>query len=146
MLARSIHELLGKTQPTKHGVRVMAPSHKGDPYYVFLLFPRSMGKSEGEYRDMRNVVLESYCLVTKYKFPDAEDIVGIATESGLQEHRSEDLMYLDARQWTEENQKLAEEFHNDVGLLRTTNRFAGKEYEFPFEKTKKRKRRRSRKR
>jgi hypothetical protein len=146
LLARSIHELLEKTQSTRQGVRVMAPSRAGEPYYVFLLFPRSERQNENEYREMRNVVLESYCLVTKYKFPDAEDIVGIGTESGWDDLRSEDLIYLDARYWSEEDQKQAEELHNDIGLLKTTNRFAGKEYEFPTEKNKKRKRQRSRKR
>jgi hypothetical protein len=145
MLARSIHELLEKTQSTKQGVRVMAPSRAGDPYYVFLLFPKSDGQNENEYREMRNVVLESYCLVTKYKFPDAEDIIGIGTESGWDDIRSEDLIYLDARYWLEVDQKRAEELHNNIGLLKTTNRFAGKEYEFPIGKNKKSKRRRSRK-
>lgn len=146
MLAKSIHELLGKTHSTKHGVRVMAPSRIGDPYYVFLLFPKSKEQSEDEYREMRRVVLESYCRVTKYKFPDAEDIVGVSTESGWDTQRSEDLMYLDTREWSEEDQELAKGFHDDLGLLKTINWFAEKEYEFPTEKTKKRKRRRSKKR
>lgn len=146
MLAKSLHEILLKTPPTELGARIMAPSHKGDPYYVFVLLPHQDGVSEDEYREMRRVVLRSYCMVTKYKFPDAEDILGFATESGRREYGSEDLLYLDARVWTEEDQKIAEEFHNDVGLLKKINRFAEKEFEFPIEKTKKKKRKRRRSR
>ena len=97
MLSKSLHELLAKTLPTKHGARVGVPTRSGDPYYVFLLWPRLDNVSENEYREKRGAVLESYCLVVKYKFPNAEDIVGLATESGIAESRSEDLIYLDAR-------------------------------------------------
>jgi hypothetical protein len=142
MLSTLLHELLGKTPADKYGVRVVIPSCDGEPYYVFLLLPTAYAKGEQEYREMRRQILQSYCMVTKYKFPDAKDIIGIATESGLSEFRSEDLIYLDVREWTEENQAIAEEFHNEIGLLRTTNRFAEREYEYPIEKWKKKKRNR----
>ena len=145
MLAKSLHEILAKTPSTELGARVMAPSRTGDPYYVFLLLPRSENQQINEYREMRRDILQSYCMVIKYKFPDAQDIVGFATESGRREYGSEDLIYLDAREWTEENQATAQNFHDEIGLLKTTNRFAEKEFEFPVEKTKKRKRQRRRK-
>ena len=52
-----------------------------NPYYVFLLLPKPDDVSEDkyrEYREKRGGILEAYCLVVKYKFPSAEDIVGIA--------------------------------------------------------------------
>jgi hypothetical protein len=146
MLIKSLYELLGKTPPTKQAVRVASPSRRGDPYYIFLLFPKPVTKSVNEYREMRRAVLESYCMALKYKFPDAEDIIGFATESGRGEYGSEDLIYLDAREWTEESQETAKEFHDEIGLLKTVNQFATKEYEFPVEKAKKRKRHRPKKR
>ena len=39
------------------------------------------------------------CLVTKLIYPAALDIVGVATETGIEAHRSEDLVYYDARTW-----------------------------------------------
>jgi len=146
MLSKSLYELIGKTPSTELGARVMLPLRPNDPHYVFLLMPKQSNVSETEYRKMRRVMLQSYCMVTKYKFPEAVDIVGLATESGRREYGSEDLLYLDARDWTEEDQAVAQGIYEEVGLLKTTNQFAGTEFEFPIEKTtKKRKRRRSKK-
>ncbi|MFZ5909718.1 MAG: hypothetical protein ACOYYU_06865 [Chloroflexota bacterium] len=146
MLIKSLYELLGKTPSTKQAVRVASPSRRGDPYYIFLLFPKPATKSVSEYREMRRTVLESYCMALKYKFPDAKDIIGFATEAGRGEYGSEDLIYLDAREWSEESQEMAKEFHDEIGLLKTVNRFHTKEFEFPTEKGKTRKRHKSKKR
>lgn len=146
MLIKSIYELLAKTPPDRHAVRVSTPTHAGDPYYVFLLLPRYEGQSEDDYREMRLDVLYTYCMVTKYKFPAAKDIIGFATESGRGEYGTEDLTYLDAREWTEESQEKAKEFHNKIGLLKTVNQFHMKELEYPTEKTRTRKRHKSKKR
>jgi hypothetical protein len=142
MLTKLLYELLSKTSPDKLGLRVVLPSSDGEPYYVFLLLPIPENKSENEYRKMRREILHSYCMVTKYKFPDAKDIIGFATESGRGKYGSEDLIYLDSREWTEENQATAEGFHNEIGLLKKINRFAEKEYEYPTEKGKKKTRHR----
>lgn len=143
MLSNALHDLLARTDSANFGTRVVAPSKFGDPYYVLLLAPRLTELSEREYREGRQDILLSYCMVVKYKFPDAEDIIGFATDSGRYQYRSEDLIYLDAREWTEENQKQAEYYCNEVGLLKKVNRTAGKEYEFPV-KLKKKTRKRSR--
>lgn len=145
MLSRYIHELLAKTSSTKLGARVRVPTNKGDPYYVFLLLPKPSDIEEKEYREQRRIMLESYCMVAKYKFPNAEDIIGLATESGLEEYRSEDLMYFDVSQWSEEDQKNAEYLHNEIGLLKNVNIYKSKEYEFPIEQNKGKKRKRSKK-
>lgn len=145
MLAKSLYEMLAKTSPSEFAVRVVGPSYKNDPYYVFLLLPREKGISENAYREMRRDLLQGYCIAAKQKFPDAEDIVGFATESGRGEYGSEDLIYLDTKEWDEENQKLADYYHNEVGLLKVVNLSKGKEYEFPTQLRKKKKiRKRSR--
>ena len=146
MLMRSLYEIIGKTPAHMLGARVATSSRRGDPYYVFVLVPVSGTLSREDYREMRRNLLHSYCMVVKLIFPDAEDIIGFATEAGRGEHGSEDLIYLDARYWTEEDQAQAEEFHNEVGLLKNLNRFATQEFEFPIEQAKKHKtRRRSKK-
>ncbi len=144
MLSTFLHELLAKTETTERRVRVIAPSNKGDPYYVFLVLPMLAGQEYSEYRTRRGKLLEAYCMVVKYKHPEAEDIVGFATESIDVKHRSEDLIYLDARQWSDQLQKDAEDFHNEYGFLRVTSQFRTREYEFPIQ-SKKRGRRRSKK-
>ncbi len=144
MLSTFLHELLAKTSSTERRVRVIAPSNIGDPYYVFLVLPMLAGQEYSEYRTGRGNLLEAYCMVVKYIHPKAEDIVGFATESMDIKHRSEDLIYLDARQWSDQLQKEAEDFHNEYGLLRVTSQFRTREYEFPI-KSKKKRRRRSKK-
>lgn len=145
MLAKSLIDLLKNTKLDKSATRVVLPSKEGEPYYVFLLFPHYENQSIEDYREMRREVLYSYCLVTKLKFLDAKDIVGVATDSGMDSYRSEDLVYLDGREWTEDEKKDAEYFSNEIGLLKTLKKYASKEYEFPVKNSRKRKRRHSKK-
>lgn len=132
MLAAALLHLIHKTPKGKSATRVMLPSHPGDPHYVFLLLPEYEGMPYSEYRELRQKVLEAYCMVTKLNFSDAEDIVGIATEPGIDnDQRSEDALYYDARDWTDEERAEAERLRDEVGLLRETKMFAGTESEFP---------------
>ena len=96
----------------------MLPSHSGDPHYVFLLLPVFNNHPEEENRAVRRSFLEACCQITKLKCPDAQDIIGIATESGWSNPtRSEDALYLDARQWTTELNDQALEFQRELGIL-----------------------------
>jgi hypothetical protein len=132
MLIKSFFGLLEKTPPTFKGVRVVAPSKIGDPYFVFLIVPHIQGKSESDYRNVRGYLLESYCMVVKHDFPDAKDIVGIATEPLTdQAHRSEDAIYLDARIWTSDQEEECKKLKQDLGLLETLQVIKSKEFEFP---------------
>ena len=75
--------------------------------------------------------MDGLCRVVKLKFPDAQDIVGIATEPGLSNpFRSEDAMYFDARAWTAENEEDARELQSKAELLLnvTESRIHEKEY------------------
>jgi hypothetical protein len=88
-----------------------------------------------EYRQVRRQLLEALCMVTKHKFPDALDIIGLATEVGIDNAtRSEDAVYLDAREWNHEQAAEAESLQRDLGLLESLNKFECKEYEYPLEK------------
>ena len=132
ILAQSLMTILQTTPPSMKRTRVILPSNPGDPYYVFLLLPQ-LGFPDDEYRIVRYRFLESYCRVAKRSYPEAQDIIGIATETGLvtSEHRSEDAMYLDARQWTSEDQADAEQLQRDLGLLTNTIKLSGVEQEYP---------------
>ena len=44
-------------------------------------------------------------------FPEALDLVGVATEPGEATARSQDVIYIDARDWTPEMQAQAEDLH-----------------------------------
>lgn len=132
MLSHSIHDLIWRTPDSSlRAVRVIAPSRPGDPYYIFLLLSHLKNLSYEEYREFRRQLLGAYCQVVKLKFPDAQDIVGLATETGRDAERSEDALYFDARNWTDEEQAEAQRLHDEGGLLNETRMFASTEKEYP---------------
>lgn len=95
LLAKSLLDFMHKTPPDMRGTRIISPSNPGDPYYLFLLLPKLSDISEEEYRKKRNKLLECYLLTLKLRYPNAIDVIGFATETGLSSERSEDFMYLD---------------------------------------------------
>jgi len=54
----------------------------------------------------------------KLRFPEAEDIIGIASEAGL-EHvgRSEDGLYFNARFWDDCDDRIAKECQQKLGIF-----------------------------
>jgi SEC-C motif-containing protein len=132
-LAKSLIAVLKRGSDHDRFLRVSKPTISGEPYYVFLSVKvPSFAKSYDEYRVVRRNLLEATCLVLRNDYPNAKDIVGIATEpytSG--EIRSEDLIYVDGRYWTPE---LAEQARNDkirLNILTNTKRWRTKEQEYP---------------
>jgi hypothetical protein len=132
LLARSLLEAISSTSRTKRLTRVMMPSKPGDPYYIFLLLPHLSSVPYEEYREVRMKLLEACCIVTRLEFPEAEDIVGIATESGRGVKGSEDAFYYDARVWTEEHEAEARSLQKDLDLLTHVTKFQGTEQEYPM--------------
>ena len=132
ILARTLLEILESTPAEIRRLRVIQPSRPGDPYFVFLLFPVWKDKSYQDNRLARQAFLEACCGVVKLVYPDALDIVGIATESGRGNEGSEDAMYLDAREWTEEMNAQARRDQIDLQIL-TRGRVldGGTEQEYP---------------
>ncbi len=71
--------------------------------------------------------------MTKLVCPDALDIVGLATETGINtEPRSEDALNLDTRYWTEEMEAQARAAQEKSGLLINLTMFRDKVSEFPL--------------
>ncbi len=131
MLAALLLEFIESTPVTSKASRVVLPSKEGDPYYVFLLLSSHLSSSEEEYREVRIKLLEAYCMVVKLEFPDALDVVGIATDTGTSSYRSEDALYLDARYWPPELENEARKLQADLGLLTEQKRFNGTVKEYP---------------
>jgi hypothetical protein len=135
MLAESVHEVIGRSIHSKSflDARVVFPSNAGDPYYAFVCVRRGDTMTDEEYRQARQKVLQSYCYTVKLKWPSAQDIVGIATESGLVENRSEDMLYLDGSTWTAQDQAIAEQMHEEFPLLKKTRMTRGIAHEYPVD-------------
>lgn len=70
-------------------------------------------------------------MVLKTIYPDAEDIVGIATEDRTAASRSEDIVYLDAREWNEELQVEALSLQEEFDIMREVERVDFRVQEYP---------------
>jgi hypothetical protein len=132
MLAKALKEMLETTPPADWTRRrIIQPSRPGDPYYVFVLVPRDSERPHDDYRRVRREYLEVCMRVAKLKCPDALDIVGIATETGLDDSRSEDAAYLDGRVWTAEHQEDAERLQKELELFVNPTIERSIEHEYP---------------
>ena len=97
-------------------VRVIEPTEPGDPFYVFMILRRPDGVPYEQYREVRQKHLNEYLHVLKAINPQAQDIVGIAA-GPIDNDSSEDLMYLDARTWTDELQNYGETLRQEASIL-----------------------------
>jgi len=112
--------MLKTTSATQQRLQVLQSTEPGDPYYIFLLFPipNEPSVTYEKYREVRRAVLEACCKIVRLKYPEAKDIVGIATESGLNnDGRSEDAIYFDAHIWNADMEKEATELQAKLGIL-----------------------------
>ena len=134
MLAISLHEVVDKSRTAKSfSARVMTSEDERFPYYVFLFMHRKPDLTDDEYRNMRIHLLSDYCSVAKLVHPKAKDIIGIASEAGLPDRRSEDLIYLNARHWTEKDQERAKRKQDALGILKEVSSHAARGYEYPVD-------------
>ncbi len=134
ILSSSIKEILEITPETQRRIRILASNIHKDTYYVLLLFPlpKSPSYTYDDYRGMRSIFMEGTAMVTKLTHPDAKNIIGFATESGLHnDGRSEDAIYLDASNWTEEMERSAKKFQDDFGILTNPTEQRSNTTEYP---------------
>ena len=137
MLAESLHELLGKTPINYRASRLIQPSRPGDPYFLFLLLPRYPSIEEKDYRRVRGQMLQEYCMVVKLHHPDAQNVIGIATETlNDSENRSEDFIHFDATEWNENLKRQAQASKRDLGIFVNVKPFAGRIQEYPVDEEK----------
>jgi hypothetical protein len=151
MLARSIYELigrLGKNEPAR--TRLVPPSVPGDPLYMLIVFRQPSSMSYHAYRQRRADILRAYMRIamaqlrsiinryredhlrrTKTEPPSTLDFVGIAFDHPDSPSGSEDLMYLDGRLWTEEDQVQAEQMQRETGFLADLVMSVGVEKTYP---------------
>lgn len=93
-----------KTPENYRGTRVIINSGTPEIGYVLLLLPRFPNISDEDYRDVRAKMLIGYCSIAKLDHPELLHIIGIAHESNDLQSSSEDFLYLDATNWTAEDQ------------------------------------------
>ena len=131
MLGGALSELVLAAPAHLRSTRVIPPFEPGKPYYVFLTVPERPDKPYDVNRRVRMNFLEALCMVTKLMYPDAQDIVGIATEAGNPEEMSEDALYLDASEWSDEQRAEAEKLQRELNLLTNLKMSARTVKEYP---------------
>ena len=132
-LAKSLWKTIEKGRESDRFTRYILPGDPGAPHYALMSLKRPEWSSYEEYRRMRVALLEACCRCVKHRFPDAKDIVGIATEPlGEEENRSEDALYFDARGWSSEDEEHAKQLSRSFDILqRQPDMHPVREQEYP---------------
>ena len=135
MLAKGLIGCLAKGNEADRCIRTMAPINKGDPAFAFLSLKNGKVPAALDYRTIRREMLEAACYATRDRFPSAEVVVGIASEPLACEPRSEDLVVLDAGEWTQEDQQRSKALQRSFFIrdTSTAEKLHSVEYEFPLQ-------------
>jgi hypothetical protein len=79
--------------------------------YVYVFTPADRARSQ------RVAQLRDVCTVARHKLRHNSRVIGIATEIGKEIPHSYDFVFMDFPEWSEENQRLAEELQKEQGIL-----------------------------
>ena len=75
---------------------------------------------DSAYRNVRRMSLADYCMIAKLDYPKLQHIIGVACEPVNGEFSSEDFVYLDVTEWSEEQEQEAlqlKEEYQRIGML-----------------------------
>jgi hypothetical protein len=129
---KAIFDVYTNTPDGMRRIKCLTPLSTGGPFYVFLCFPPPNYGTYEEYREVRGSLLEACLMIVKHKFPEALDIVGIASEPLRPGSRSsEDLQYLDAREWSVEMDAEAAKLQKELKILTSATTTYAHEKDYP---------------
>lgn len=132
LIVKSIADMYINTPDGMRRTRYFKPLTDNGPFYVFLSLPQPNFTTYEQYREARSSLLQACCMVVKYKFPEALDIVGIASNPVRPDiGSSEDLLYLDGRVWSDELNKEAGRLHQDLGIFASATTYNIHDQEYP---------------
>ena len=95
-MSEALGRFLCKPSSGSIAARVVMPIRKGSPHYVFLTVHPRVTDGEENYRRTRQRIAFDYGLAVKAQYPDAREVVVIATQlTGSSKNPSEDLCYID---------------------------------------------------
>lgn len=133
MLSQAIIGIIDKTPDGRRGARVVKSGDSNNIGYVFLICPPEENPDKySEYREYRRALLAAYCHAFKAKELTLENIVGFATEKPGNRGHSEDIIYLDASNWTDEDYENAQQLREETGILKNPEEIHGRDWEFPL--------------
>jgi len=133
IIMRGIIDVYTNTPDGMKRIKCLNPLSSDGPYYVFLCLPQpSYASTYEEYREVRGSLLEACLMVVKHKFPEALDIIGIASEPArFGSGSSEDLLYLDAREWSTELDDEAAKLQKELNILTSPTISRAYEEDYP---------------
>ncbi|TBW52564.1 hypothetical protein EZI54_16110 [Marinobacter halodurans] len=140
ILADAIHEKVRSLKPDQRGVRLLFSPTTPETMYVWLVVPVSESfKSYQEYRDYRAGLLIAYCKSAKLLKPERDIVVGVATDPPGNDGSSEDMVYIDTRQWSEEDYAEAHKVREEFGFFKenSVKETRGTSFQYPIEENKK---------
>jgi uncharacterized protein YchJ len=111
--------------------RIVVPSETGQPYYIFLLVPYLANHSDQDNRVVRANFLGACCKVLKHVYPDALEVVGIATDHRDADDWSVDYCFVDLRVWSDEDEREAVELQKKLRIFVNLRRSEGVVEEYP---------------
>ena len=132
VISERFHELLWKTPDDVKSSRIVLINNC---CYIFLLLPRFDNILEEQYRECRLFLLQDSICCAKLKFSEVNQFVGIATEPETYHNRSEDAIFVDTTDWTEQDLIEARQKHEELvelGFYGESTRFSGTAFEYPF--------------
>jgi hypothetical protein len=137
LLANAFLDFFNHHPSHKAGTRVVLPFAPGRPCYVFSLLPRVKPvQPDTEYRRERICRLLAACMTTKAMHPQVQFVVGLATEPEGSLLDSSDLLCLDVRQWTNEDNARARELQKQWGVMvKEERRARSREADYPMPET-----------
>lgn len=131
MLADGFLDLLQHAPADRDATRLIFSKQSPERGYQFVICRKEENEPYVTYRQRRLALLAAYCHVAKVRRPELLDIVGIATEPVYAEERSEDLIYLNLRDWTLEDERSTRELQVRTGIHTRTKEIWVHSDEYP---------------
>jgi hypothetical protein len=131
-LAKALLDLLATTPKDHNKMRLVLSKQAPNRAYVLLI--AGQDTAHPDYRERRAGLLGAYCHIAKLENPQLLDITGIATEPIDHVSRSEDLAYLDVRDWSDAAQEEARELQRNTGLMTSITKTYYHDNEYPKER------------
>ncbi len=131
-LAQELIDAMDRTPVDQRLIRLIPNQSNQSTAYLFLIFPWNEKSTVKQNRKLRRHFLEAAVCVARFKNPQIEDIVGIATECRACQHQhSEDAVYLDTRLWNAEDENRALEYQREFKILTQEREFRRQFKKYP---------------
>lgn len=126
ILADAWIDQLNSAPDDQVSIRTLFCKEGATTVYVFLRMPPAFVKIDVGYAEFRRKYLSGYLFTVPRKFPAAQWIVGIATDSDYHPDQSHDAAVLDVGKMADEDEKFADDLLNEfkparVGGVRATD-------------------------